>query len=613
MKKTYWGFLLLAFSLLILAPSVRAKADDGYDINGYQVDIKVTRQNTYHITETILADFYESKHGIYRDIPIVNEIERSDGSKGKITAKIKNISCSDECEISTEDGNRRLKIGDPDKTITGEKTYTISYDYVLGNDILEGNDEFYFNVIGTQWTTSISNVSFSIEMPDSFEEKNLGMTYGSYGTENPDGLYYRIDGNTIYGELDSSVTLSPGEGVTVRLLLPEGYFEKSSDVPWNLYLTIAIGIVAIVTAFVLWWIFGRDDVVVDTVEFHAPDGMNSLELAFAYRGNAESTDVVSLIVYLAQKGYIDIVEGENKKDFTLVKKKPYDGDNSVEQMFMDGLFLSGDMVKKKNLENKFYKTIEAICHKVNAKENKTKLFYANSINKGWILWLMSFVLFFSAGFMPVYDYTGSFTTALFSSLGCGLLFLLAALALVQPGKLLGRIFIFLCMGVVAIAVFALFLEEELKCAGTPYLWVYLFAVLAGGVVMFFNTYMSKRTEYGTMILGRIRGFKNFLEMAEKDRLEALVEQNPQYFYEILPYTYVLGISDMWMKKFESITIEPPDWYCGHQTSMFDVVMFNHFMNDTMSAATSSMTSSPSSSSGGGISGGGSGGGGGGSW
>ena len=133
------------------------------------------------------------------------------------------------------------------------------------------------------------------------------------------------------------------------------------------------------------------------------------------------------------------------------------------------------------------------------------------------------------------------------------------------------------------------------------------------IVMFFNSYMSKRTPYGTEMLGRIGGFKNFLETAEKDKLETLVMENPQYFYDILPYTYVLGVSDKWMKKFESITVEPPTWYVGYHYSAFDMMMFHHFMNTTMTTATSSMTSRPSSGGGGGFSGGGSGGGGGGSW
>ena len=129
--------------------------------------------------------------------------------------------------------------------------------------------------------------------------------------------------------------------------------------------------------------------------------------------------------------------------------------------------------------------------------------------------------------------------------------------------------------------------------------------------MFFGSIMSKRTAYGNQMLGKLKGFRNFLETAEKDRLESLVMNDPSYFYNILPYTYVLGVSEKWIEKFETIAIQPPSWYSGSTT--FNMHSFGTFMNSTMQSAQSSMTSSPSSSSGGGSSGGGSGGGGGGSW
>ena len=129
--------------------------------------------------------------------------------------------------------------------------------------------------------------------------------------------------------------------------------------------------------------------------------------------------------------------------------------------------------------------------------------------------------------------------------------------------------------------------------------------------------MPKRTPYGNEILGKIRGFKRFLETAEKEQLEAMVMKNPTYFYDILPYTYVLGISDKWISQFETIALQAPDWYSS--SNSFSVASFGTFMNSTMSSAKTAMASSPSSSSGGsggsggGSSGGGSGGGGGGSW
>lgn len=93
-------------------------------------------------------------------------------------------------------------------------------------------------------------------------------------------------------------------------------------------------------------------------------------------------------------------------------------------------------------------------------------------------------------------------------------------------------------------------------------------------------------------------------------------QDPKYFYNILPYTYVLGVSDKWIQKFEAIALQAPDWYSGNEG--FNMVTFGSFMNSTMTSASTAMSSSPSSSgsggsSGGGSSGGGSGGGGGGSW
>ena len=175
--------------------------------------------------------------------------------------------------------------------------------------------------------------------------------------------------------------------------------------------------------------------------------------------------------------------------------------------------------------------------------------------------------------------------------------------------------LFVILFVPGIITGVMFLYEPLLFAGVWYPVSYVLAIAASGVIMFFGAYMSKRTEYGSVMLGRIQGFKNFLEMAEKERLEAMVAENPQYFYEILPYTYVLGISDKWMKKFESIAVEPPTWYESSSHSTFNVIMFHSFMRSTMTSASSAMVSSPNSSggSGGGFSGGGSGGGGGGSW
>ena len=94
-------------------------------------------------------------------------------------------------------------------------------------------------------------------------------------------------------------------------------------------------------------------------------------------------------------------------------------------------------------------------------------------------------------------------------------------------------------------------------------------------------------------------------------------ENPEYFYNILPYTYALGVSDKWINKFEKIVLQQPNWY--NSTNGFDIDVFSKSINSTIHSMRNITTSSSSSggssgsSSGGGSSGGGSGGGGGGSW
>lgn len=78
----------------------------------------------------------------------------------------------------------------------------------------------------------------------------------------------------------------------------------------------------------------------------------------------------------------------------------------------------------------------------------------------------------------------------------------------------------------------------------------------------------------------------------------------------IPYTYVLGVSDKWISKFETIKLHAPSWYEGN--TLFNVSTFGLFMNSTMTSASNVMASNSSGresgSSGGGLSGGGSGGG-----
>ena len=126
--------------------------------------------------------------------------------------------------------------------------------------------------------------------------------------------------------------------------------------------------------------------------------------------------------------------------------------------------------------------------------------------------------------------------------------------------------------------------------------------------------MMKPNANGRLIKGQLLGLKRFIKVAEKKRLEMMVEQNPQYFYKILPYAYLLGVSKVWIKQFENIAVPPPEWAVNNS---FNINNFNRFARGFNASVVPSVAnggiSRSSSSGGGGFSGGGFGGGGGRSW
>ena len=618
MTKKIIGVILfiLSFILISFLPNNSYAVTD-YVINSYDINVKVNENNTFDITETITANFYTRKHGIIRTIPLKNTIERLDGSTSTNRVKITNLQVNNDYSKSNSNGNLAIKIGNQDTYVTGLQKYVIKYTYDIGVDPVKDADEFYYNLIGTEWDTRISSVSFSITMPKEFDASSLGFSSGRYGYTDSDSVSYSVNGNTISGIYTD--TLPAGNGLTVRLTLPDNYFVGARNNNTDYYIIIGISLVIVFIAFILWLLFGKDKPVIETVEFYPPEGYNSAELAFLYKGETDDKAIVSLLIYLASKGYLSIKETENKalfastKDFTIYKLKEYDGTNEIEKLFFDGLFRTRSSVTSSDLTNRFYITVNRIKKLLNKKENKTKIFDKKSLQlRGFIIPMM-LIIFILITVKPFYD-TGMLSELPVALIFPGIGFSLMISILTSSSPKSAKIFIIfwglLFGGIPLFMILPIIFSTPVSAI------TYFIGILCIIVLYIFRKIILKRTPFGLEILGKIKGFKRFLETAEKDQLESMVEKEPEYFYNILPYTYALDVSDKWVEQFENIAVESPSWY--YSNTAFSVHSFGIFMNSTMTRVNTSMTSRPSSSgsggsSGGGFSGGGSGGGGGSSW
>jgi uncharacterized membrane protein len=182
---------------------------------------------------------------------------------------------------------------------------------------------------------------------------------------------------------------------------------------------------------------------------------------------------------------------------------------------------------------------------------------------------------------------------------------------------------------VAIGVAILAYNVGIGTAILPALMAY---VLAGLLSRGFSLLQAPNKE-GRRVMDHIEGFKQYLSVAEEDRLEYLnpPKKTPELFEKFLPYAIALDVENSWAKKFTGVLAAAgvgaavASWYTGDDHSTHSVTSFADRLGDNLSSTISSAATPPGSSgggsssdsgggsSGGGSSGGGGGGGGGSGW
>jgi uncharacterized membrane protein len=144
------------------------------------------------------------------------------------------------------------------------------------------------------------------------------------------------------------------------------------------------------------------------------------------------------------------------------------------------------------------------------------------------------------------------------------------------------------------------------------------AVIAVVIIFLFGRQLSATSLKGARTRVQIRGFQEFMNRVDKDRLKRMPLDT---FEKFLPYAMALGVEHRWAKNFEGIVQNPPTWYQGTSPGMFNSIFFVNSLGSMTQTASTAFVSAPrasasssgwsggGSSSGGGFSGGGFGGGG----
>lgn len=560
----------LLFSVLLVPASTEAA--DYEQISSFDVQIEVNIDSSIIVKETILYDFGNyDRHGIFRDIPISYKARG-----GNYRLRLSDISVTNEngniynYEISYPGKYIRLKIGDADTYVSGERTYVITYVVRRALNYFDSHDELYWNVTGDEWDVPILSASANVRFPDKIANGLVQAECfaGYYGNNYPcDGITeHQVKGGDISEVSFRSSDLDIYEGLTIVVGMPKGevtpptIYERIIDyIRDNGILFLPIFILGLM--IYLWRAKGKDPEGRGTIVAHydAPNNLTAAEVGTIIDEKVQRKDISAQIIQFAVNGNLKIAKGEKKDDYTFIKLE--DGKilkSKFEKDLFIALFGKDKTVELSKLKNSFYKDYALITNKLYKETVENKYFPKNPKNvrsayNGFGVLL--FIVGFATGFL------GAFYSLAF--------------------------------------------------------------ITSGIIVMIFSMFMPAKTLKGVHAREHILGLKKYLSVAEKDRIKFhnAPEKNPDHFDRLLPYAMVLGVEKEWANQFEDIYTQPPAWYEGPVGSHFGALYLVNSLGSFQSSANSTLTSRPSSSassggsgfSGGGFSGGGFGGGGGGSW
>ncbi len=622
-------FTLVALVLLFGVFSLFA---ENFVIEQYVVDIDVSLDRVYTINESLVLNYTSPSHGFYRDIPFKYRDEKN----GAIKAKIGDISVSAPYEKETNGDYISLKIGEADKTVSGRVEYNISYTYDLGADRYPDYDEFYYNIIGDMWNTSISNIIFRIKFPSAIDKDRIWCTSGLFGSTSFIGkTSLEMDDTVLMGYVPS---LGANSALTVRVEMDEGYFVGAREIKdFSLLagiLTIVLGIVIAIYFFISYSRYGVDKPLNVVVNFYAPNGLTPLECGYLIDESADDKDIGAMIFYWADKGYLTIEETKEKgESFIFHKKRELDESATEnEKKLFAAFFKAGDDVDTKALEKSRYaKTVnEKIKPGIGSYfKGERALVEPTSTHKGRVVTALAvlFTLVYSFA-MCILDLTFSFFT-----LFCAFFFLCLSLVFASRMKKhryvkkFSRIWSILIYAV--IALFCVALTYAYAANGNSSRVTTNIATLAFVVVSLLGSFgvvaMEKRSDYGQHTMENVLGYREFIDKVEVDKLKMLIADDPEYFYHVLSFAICFGLEDKWAKKFDSLLVQPASWYYSPYNTVTDYVFYSSLYrrwNNTYKSqivpasypqSTSGHGGSSTFSGSSGFSGGGFGGGGGRSW
>jgi uncharacterized membrane protein len=552
------GKILVVMLALVFSLPAQARS---YQISKFNSTIHVAEDGSARVEEQITFVFSGEFHGIYRDIPV--DYPGPSGSNYTLFIKVGAITDESgdklKVEKKTSGGFLHLKIYVPG-AVDATRSVNIEYSVANGTRFFEDHDEFYWNVTGNDWPVPILEATAIIFFPAEATGKlRAQASEGIYGSnqramaqvEGPSASFATTGPLPMRGGLTADVYIEKGVLHQPGALARFFRFVRSNPV-----LTLPLWAFAVM--FSMWWMKGRDPDPGMSVApmYEPPEKMGPAEVGTLIDDSVDARDITSVLVDLAVRGYVKIVETQHKgflsstKDyeFHLLKDPSQWNDlTDYERAMLQQVFAGGQVTLLSSMRNHFYTALPLIKSEI----------------------------------MSALKSKGMYTVDPDSAKGYwGLGVLMVALP-------------FVALQVLGFADFLSSVPIAIVCG-----------LIALAIIIIIGRQLTATSMKGARTRVQIRGFQEFMNRVDADRLKRMP---PDTFEKFLPYAMALGVEHHWAKAFEGIIQNPPTWYQSSDGHMFSTFYFVNSLGSMATTASSTFVSAPrASSSGSGWSGGGGG-------
>jgi uncharacterized membrane protein YgcG len=624
------------FAALLFAAAPAAAEER---ITSYVSDVAIQPDSALEVTETIdvHSEGDRIRHGIYRDFPTL--YSGRNGGRVRVGFKFEGAERDGHPEPATVEplsNGVRMKIGSADTELQpGEHRFVIHYRTTRQIGRFGSYDELYWNATGNGWGFPIDVAEARIRLPSSADFGQWSVYTGPQGSTGHNAQVI----SQAPGQISFRTTwpLAPYEGLTVAAAFPKGVVGNADDTTklgWWLsdYGPPAVGFLGLLAIlsfyFTAWHRAGRDPKAGTVVPlFDPPDDLSPAGMRYVREMSTDNRAFAAALVDMGVRGHVKIeevdggwLEGESRTIERLPGQVPLPED---EQAALSQLLSTGEIIamKQKNWE-KFSSAKSALDGALKAKY-EGKLFKRNY---GWAaagLGVFIAALWFAAASVAL---ASGFATPLTIGVAIGaavatLLFILAQQEMRSGGKcLINALAVLFGFGALALGA-PLFLEA----LSTGWWFPLLLPALALPIVISAFWWISAPTIEGRKVLDHVAGFKQYLSITERERLDRMTppKNTPELFEKYLPYAIALGVENHWADRFAPVLAAAAAaghqgfaWYTGSSSPWSDTDGFVSSVGSSLASSVSSASTAPGSSSGsggGGSSGGGGGGGGGGGW